>query len=81
VAGVTGLVRVGKKALHFALLLFTAFWLLATSAPRKAARECFVPLKRDTLAVTLGAPRAAAPNAAPSCQGLDGLGNGSVLAS
>ena len=72
--------HVGKKALHFGLLVFTAFWLIATSAPKKPARDCFVPLKRDTIAVTLGAARPpAGVSPAPSCQGIDGLGEGSVL--
>lgn len=79
-AAVVSPMHVGKKALHFGLLVFTAFWLIATSAPSKPARDCFVALKRDTIAVTLGAPRPpAGPNAAPTCQGLDGLSEGSVL--
>lgn len=78
-AGVTGLMRVGKKALHFALLLFTAFWLVATSRPRQEARPCFVELQRHALVVALGEPRAAAAPTAPSCQGVDGLAAGSQL--
>jgi hypothetical protein len=72
--------HVGKKALHFGLLVFTAFWLIATSAPPKPARDCFVPLERDTISVTLGPARpTAGPDAAPSCQSIDGLAEGSVL--
>lgn len=69
---------VGKKALHFALLLFTGFWLLATSRPRAPARACFVELQSRALDVTLGA-RLTVSSDAPSCEGIDGLSEGSKL--
>jgi hypothetical protein len=72
------LVNVGKTALHFALLLFTAFWLLATSRPRAPARACFVDLQRRALDITLGA-RLPISAEAPSCEGIDGLSEGSTL--
>jgi hypothetical protein len=71
-------VNVGKKALHFALLFFTGFWLLATSRPRAPARACFVELQRRTLNITLGA-RLPVSAEAPSCGGIDGLSEGSTL--
>jgi hypothetical protein len=69
---------VGKKALHFALLLFTGFWLLATSQPRAPARACFVDLEPRSLDITLGA-RLPVSAEAPSCGGIDGLSEGSTL--
>jgi hypothetical protein len=66
----------GRKVLHFLVLAFTAFWLVATSRARRPARECFVPLAKP-MTVTLGAPTTT--SAAPSCGALDGLTEGSVL--
>jgi hypothetical protein len=72
------LVNVGKRALHLVLLLFTGFWLLATSRPRAPARACFVELQRRALDITLGA-RLPVSAEAPSCEGIDGLSEGSML--
>lgn len=73
------LMSVGKKALHFAFLLFTAFWLLATSQPRAPARACFVDLEPRALDITLGPRLLASADAAPSCEEIDGLSEGSTL--
>lgn len=47
----------GKKVLHGAALLFTGYWLIATSAPSEPARDCFTELgSSPRLLVTLADP-------------------------
>lgn len=67
------LLKSAKVVAHAAVLVFCAFWLVATSNPGAPARDCFTGLQNPTkLAVTLGAARADS-GATPSCTGLDGL--------
>ena len=62
--------------------MFTAWWLIATSAPSQPARDCYTGIA-DTarLRVTLGAATAAVGGgtSVASCGALDGLAAGSVL--
>jgi hypothetical protein len=73
--------NVAKKAVHFLTLAFTAFWLVATSQPRKPARDCFVLVPSPAVTVTLGPALSKATDSGlpPSCLMLDGLREGSVL--
>jgi hypothetical protein len=68
-----------KKLLQGATLVFTGFWLLATSRAAVPARDCFVPFKSRDLVVTLGQTRPPAGNNAASCAALDGLREGAIV--
>jgi hypothetical protein len=84
----------GKRLLHAAVLLFTSYWLIATSAPAEPARDCYSGLGSSAhIMVTLanasdgepvsdgGAPAldSGVASTLPSCQGLDGIVAGAAL--
>jgi len=73
--------RILKMAGHAAALVFTAFWLVATSSDQKPvpARDCFTGIPTPVvLNVVLGAPAPPANGGTtpPSCQAIDGLAPG-----
>lgn len=81
--------NVGKRLLHAAALLFTSYWLIATSAPEEPARDCYEDLgKSASILVTLADAAAddggsggdsGSASRLPSCQGLDGIAPGAAL--
>jgi hypothetical protein len=72
-----------RRSLHAGALVFTSWWLIATSAPSQPARDCYTGIGDTTrLRVTLGAATAAADGAGTSnvsCGSLDGLAEGTAL--
>lgn len=80
---------VGKRLLHAAVLLFTSYWLIATSAPTYPARDCYTGLDSSaSILVTLAdalvedggsGGDAGSASTLPSCQGLDGIVPGAAL--
>ena len=75
-------VQMPRRLLHAAALAFTAWWLIATSAPRGPARDCFTGIGDPTrLRVKIGAEEAPPDGGSPlaSCGGLDGLGPAAAL--
>jgi hypothetical protein len=71
-----------KTAAHGAALVFSLFWLVATSAEAVPAQDCFTGLANPTkIAVVLGTPVVDPSSTQPdtSCAGIDGLVPGATL--
>src|SRR5690242_13554611 len=65
-----------RTAAHAATLVFSLFWLVATSSDAVPAEECFTGLSNPTmLAVVLGTPAGdqSTQTGTVSCGGIDGL--------
>jgi len=74
--------RYVKTAAHAATLVFSLFWLVATSSQIAPAQECFTGLSNPTkIAVVLGTPASdqSTQTGTVSCGGIDGLAPGSTL--
>lgn len=76
----SGVVRAGKVVVHTAALVFTAFWLVATSSVDGPAEDCFTGVPQQaSLAVVLGSPLPPDNAAVRGCAGLDGLAPGATV--
>jgi hypothetical protein len=77
------IVSASKVTAHAAVLLFGAFWLVATSNQTGPAQDCFTGITNPTtLSVVLGTPQGAdggAQGGFPSCDGIDGLTPGATI--
>lgn len=82
--------KIVVRLLHVSTLLFSAWWLIATSAPPIPQRNCFTGIgQKARLRVVLGAikteteptptPTTTPTPPTPGCAGIDGLRPGSVL--